>query len=159
SSAQRWLLPKIFLWFPRLIAPYIRLPCPNIHCKGTNTQVHEWPQNPPARRVASLTETYYIMSRRYKCLDCEQRGDSRFTFMPYDSGVLSQLPEFLVSLFPALLSHRSGLDNVVINHMRTTFSDGWSPTKMARLLRENYHRDYHERYLRYLQFFSFKHHQ
>jgi hypothetical protein len=52
-----------------MIKPDLKLHCP--HCHQTNTMVHGWPTNPPARRVAGLFENYYIMAKRYKCLDCE----------------------------------------------------------------------------------------
>jgi len=88
---KAWVYPKVFLWFPRVMRPNLKMPCPE--CHQSNTVVHEWPQNPPARRVAAVVQNYYIISRRYKCLDCEKRRNSgipgteqiQYTFMPYNA--------------------------------------------------------------------------
>jgi hypothetical protein len=153
NDPKKWLLPKIFLWFPRIMRPDLNVHCPE--CGGINTVVQEWSKTCPARRVIGLFENYYIMSRRYRCTDCSgeedsKEGENRYTFMPYDPDVLKYFPESVVSLFPALLSHRSGLDISILNMMHTLMSH-WTTAAEIESMQENHWRLLDSKHLSYLQ--------
>jgi hypothetical protein len=139
--------PKVFLWFPRIMIPNLRIPCP--HCHGFNTSVHEWLKNP--RQVAGLFENYYIVSRRYKCSDCECKRNGTpgseqvpYSFMPYHAEVLKRLPKSIASKFPAVLSHRSGSDTRLIGLLQSLTSSGITASEFCKLVKEKEWRESHD---------------
>jgi hypothetical protein len=108
-----------FFWDPTLMraaaepSRRFRLSCPS--CKSKNTSVKEY--NRP-RWIYGLFSPYLLLTRRFECKDCNQ------TFNPHDLKVLESLPSHLRSLFPAYLTHRSGLDNNLLTFMRGCFNKG-----------------------------------
>lgn len=145
--------PDVFIWLPRLIDKNLKLHCP--HCADNQTIVKDWPM---PRRVISLTNVYYILCRRYECKKCKSKKrsciDTIETFNSTHPKVISKMPSHFQLEFPALLTHRSGLDLTLINLMRTCFVNGFGPDLFKKLIRENHVRSYHEKMLKYLSKFQ-----
>jgi hypothetical protein len=91
----------------------------------------------PGRRVATFDTYYYIMSRQYLCVDCKKTNDDRkkaaggqpfekiqYTTMGYHDESLKNLPKDLFYKFPAVLSHRTGLDRSLAHSLRPLMDRG-----------------------------------
>ena len=133
----------------------------------------------PARYVVGISRGYDIMTWQYICHTCEKRHSAKkkesiqngvnfvspgqYTFMGYNSTVLTTMPDGIGDDFPAILSYRSGLDKVVHRLMRPLFDRGIRPEGFSEILLElhslQYTDDYlkHERILRRKKFFTRDH--
>ena len=135
-----------------------RLPCPTCN-SSDRVGPHCWHQNHIGRRVIGLENCYFVLSRRYICLDCrdthhdrvraasavlnqepilidDTTEDAPYTFMGYDRAVLTQLPHGRGDEFPAFFMHRSGVDKRIISLMRPLFNYGVRPDSFAKMLLE-----------------------
>jgi len=107
-----------------------------------------------------LEETYYVISRRYKCLECERAaqqakeqlerlaeennikvdiGDvdvDKYTFMGWDQRILPLYPYGYDEKFPAFLTWRAGVDKKIVNMIRPLFDGGFRPERLSKLLLE-----------------------
>ena len=126
----------VFVWLPDIHWGLFQ--CPNTHCKKT-VCTHGWPDH-VARRVQSLTGHYFVMARRYICKECKEKRDKRqddpYTWIGSSEAILTTLPYNAGSYFPAFLTHKSGLDNTVVDLMRSLFILGIRPKQMAALIDE-----------------------
>jgi len=108
--------PQFFLWDPECLCN--RIPCPN--CKQSLQQhgeiSHPW-------RCVSLDSTFWIIGYHYRCGNCfHPRTKKRtVTFRSWDPRILAVLPPALTAEFPAHLTHRSGISNVLFSWMRSCF--------------------------------------
>jgi len=133
--------------------------CPN--CE-TNHRVgpHCFRDNHFGRVIVGLEETYYVISRRYKCLECERAaqqakeqlerlaeennikvniGDvdvDKYTFMGWDQRILPLYPYGYGEKFPAFLTWRAGVDKKIVNMIRPLFDGGFRPERLSKLLLE-----------------------
>jgi hypothetical protein len=60
------------------------------------------------------------------------------------------MPKYAQYEFPAVLTHRSGVDKDVVHMLKSCIGDGMGPTKLARMIRENYTRIWAERSHQYI---------
>jgi hypothetical protein len=120
-----------------------------IFCKSAQ-HVHpkDWPY--PGRRICHLTEHYYVMTRRYYCTACDESQQRRpkKSWYAYDPECLPLYPHGHGDEFPAFLTHRSGVDNLIIDMMRPLYDKGIRPHNMSDLLLEMHSKKYHQRYIR-----------
>ncbi|KAI9338724.1 hypothetical protein BDR26DRAFT_919259 [Obelidium mucronatum] len=72
------------------------------------------------------------------------------TYLGSDKAILQLLPQEAQDLFPALLSHRSGLDLELVRHIRSSIAHGTGPTKVHHIIRENYTYSHGKQELAYL---------
>jgi hypothetical protein len=104
------LRPTLVIWEPCIFWHYAcsRLPCPNcsvIQENGkaklsTNTISNGWS---PLRRVSDISNTVFIVSKKYVCKNCTN------TFLSNDENVLKLLPNFITAQYPCQLTQRRGL--------------------------------------------------
>jgi hypothetical protein len=120
--------PDVFVWIPDLVGE-VKLICPTCS-KSDRVVAHGYPSSVPARRVVSLNQCYYILSRRYICQSCNR------TFLGHNQKVLQALPTFVSAMFPAYLTARSGLDKKVVTMLRALFNKSVGPEPFSNLLKE-----------------------
>ena len=129
----------VVIWLPDLRWGDDGLPpCPECHCRRVGP--HMFRENHDGRRICGLTEHYFILSRRYKCYDCEDNAakvkhvalaaaeaagltveemgpDNEekappYTYMGWDANSLPHIPFGLGGRFPAFLTYHGGVDKV-----------------------------------------------
>ena len=90
-------------------------PCPCCH-SVKHVGVKDWPY--AGRRVftADGRGHYFVCTRRYQCSECKNQGEKQ-TFYGYDERSLRLLPCGNGDEFPAVLTHRSGVDKKLIDLM------------------------------------------
>ena len=121
-------------------------PCP--HCK-TNVSVgaHGFHDQHFGRCIIGLTDWYLSITRRYICHSCSKvaqevrSGDEAtaapaYTWMGWDERSLDLMPFGLGSQYPALLTHRNGIDMMVCSLMRPLFHKGLRPAGFTKMLEE-----------------------
>ena len=140
--------------------------CPN--CK-TNKRVgaHGFRDNHSGRVVVNLTDTYYVISRRYICHACqevsveakkhveklatehhlvvEEAHDAhrQYTFMGWDNRILPFFPSRRGELhFPAVLTWKAGLDKLLVDMMRPLLDGGVRPDRLSRIILELHSKKY-----------------
>jgi hypothetical protein len=133
--------------------------CPS--CKS-NERVgpHAFRDNHFGRVVVDLTETYYVLGRRYICLECKNKShhlkavlqetaaanniqidevrdnEVQYTFMGWNDKSLPLFPCGIGNKFPAILTWKAGLDKKVVDMMRPLFDGGCRPDRLSTLLLE-----------------------
>ncbi len=145
--------------------------CPN--CK-TNARVgpHCFRDNHADRVIVGQTETYYTVSRRYICYECEDHSkkqkanfeaaakeqdltatveldDAKYTFMGWNQSSLTLLPYNKGSKFPAFLTWRAGVDKSVITTIRQDVDNGKGFEQISKDLLEHHTEKYTDLHLEY----------
>ena len=142
--------------------------CPNCDT-NCNVSFHAWRSNHYGRKIIGMKENYFTLSRRYKCSKCyedhikwksdmqrvateqgariefvgdEQAQSKNYTFMAWNSRSLQMMPYAYGEKFPAVLSHRSGLDKLVVDLMRPLFDKGVRPEALSNILLELHSKQY-----------------
>jgi len=154
----------VFIWLPDVRWPdnvkRTFVPCcPN--CK-TNRSVgpHCFRDNHFGRLIVGLEETYYCISRRYKCSACEEVAqqaktqveafakeknitvdvevddETSYTFMGWDQRILPLFPYGYGNKFPAFLTWRAGVDKKIVKMLRPLHDGGMRPERVSDLLLE-----------------------
>ena len=138
--------PRFFLWDPECLCD--RIPCPN--CKQP-LQRHGEILHP--RRCVSLDSTFWIIGYRYRCGNCfHPRTNKRtVTFRSWDPRILAVLPPALAAEFPAHLTHRSGISNVLFSWMRSCFQCGMGSKQISDAVRTQHLLNHDLLHLQYLQ--------
>jgi hypothetical protein len=104
--------PDIFLWRSEQLkfqncaittSLDFNMPCPGCKINNADTVSHG-ETSTVARRVVDLDRCYFVYTTRWRCKDCK----TSFTASSHE--VISLMPPEIQSLFPAFLTHRSGLD-------------------------------------------------
>jgi hypothetical protein len=123
-SPDSFYLPKVFIWLPDETWPDLvrTLPCPR--CRKTETKVKGFELD-RWRRVVSHDQCYFIIGRRHFCKHCSA------SFLNYNPDSVVQLHPTVSHAFPAILSHRSGLDKTLLWDLRAQINtranfDGFS---------------------------------
>ena len=137
--------------------------CPN--CKS-NKRVgpHAFLDNHFGRVVVDLSETYYVLGRRYICLECKNKsqqlkavlreaaaennitiGEMRddevlYTFMGWNDKSSPLFPCSIGNKFPAVLTWKKGLDKKIVDRMRPLYDSGCRPDRLSALLLEMHSR-------------------
>jgi len=78
----------------------------------------------------------YVISKRYKCKEgmCAPSSKERYTFKGFDSNVLPLFPDSVGDMFPAFLTHRSGISKQLIDWMLPLFNKGVRPHALSEIL-------------------------
>ena len=136
------------LWLPmEQWVPEARPCC--IFCKSAlHVHAKDWPY--PGRRICNLTDHYYVMTRHYYFRACDKSSQHREkkSWYEYDKQCLPLYPHGHGEQFPAFLTHRSGVDKLLIDMMRPLYDKGIRPHNMSALLLELHSKKYHRDYLR-----------
>jgi hypothetical protein len=107
-----YLRPTLIIWEPCIFWNHActRLPCPQCSLNeenerkklSTDTISNGWS---PLRRVSDISDTVFIVSKKYMCKICNT------TFLSNDIDVLKLLPKFISMQYPCELTARRGLSN------------------------------------------------
>ncbi|GAA6037483.1 hypothetical protein JCM8097_008210 [Rhodosporidiobolus ruineniae] len=125
--------------------------CPS--CRSTLTR-HGFSNRP--RRVCDLDSVIYLFGQRYRCRG--KSGDKGCgTFIAWDRRLLAQVPQFLLSDFPFVLSYRGGCTVGVFNAYRMALQHGTGPVAFASSLRRQHQLEYDRRRVAYLQAIADRH--
>ena len=118
-------LRDIRLWMPELEVGHSCMPhCPSC---GQSSRVgsNGFNRSRPGRRIITFNTHYYIMSPRYRCLGCKS-SNHKWSFMATDEKCMEKYPRSLAMRFPAILSHRSGIDKTLSDILRPLTDNGVS---------------------------------
>ena len=139
----------IRVWFPDLEGGQLCMPACVTCGRNDRVRAHSYPMDHPARRVVAFETHYYIMSRQYLCRGCQadhkERKDKangepfekiQYTMMGSLPEVLRRLPDDMYYKFPAVLTHRAGLDRSLVRSLRPLSDKGLRPEGIASLLLE-----------------------
>ena len=152
----------IRVWFPDVEGGISCMPtC--LTCKSNiNVRPHSYPFHHPGRRVVTFDSHYFIMSRQYLCRCCQEEHSSRkdkangqpfakvqYTVMGSHSEVLKYLPKDMCYKFPAVLSHRAGLDCSLARSLRPLMDKGLRADGISDWLLELHSLNYTNAYLSY----------
>ena len=152
---------SVRVWFPELQYGQECMPSCVSCFSNCKVGVHAYSKKTPARRVVALTTNYFVMSRQYICHTCSKLNKERktqavggpyekvqYTFMGYNSDVLTRLPDGTGDEFPAVLTYRSGLDKMLFNLMRPCFDKGLRPHALSDTLVELHSKNYTDDYIK-----------
>ena len=143
----------IKVWLPEIQFGIEAMPpCPN--CKSNaNVVRHQLPRKHVGREYIGIEKKKYCMGAEYKCNHCwnlRKNADNtpvsrytlvpseriKYTFMGWNPVFLPLIYRGLGKRFPAILTHRSGLDKVVVRMFRPLFDHGMRAQAIAELLLE-----------------------
>jgi hypothetical protein len=135
-----FMFPEIFIWLPEELDKNTKLCCP--HCSSADTIAKEWPTQ-PARRILSLTGSFFLICRRMFCKNCKKK------FMNSDPRVVAKLPAHLQYLFPALLTKKSAVDIELATLERALINEGLGTHALQRVIQEMQKIQYDRKQIRY----------
>lgn len=100
--------------------------CPTCGRGSKNIRVNCYPKNHPGRRIFTFDTHYWLMSRQHICNDCQRESRKEansnqkihYTFLGYNEKTMLHFPHNITRSFPAVLSHRSGLDKRLLRSIR-----------------------------------------
>ncbi|KAG7368647.1 hypothetical protein IV203_031390 [Nitzschia inconspicua] len=130
-------LRDVRVWIPEIEGggPMYRPCCPRCKTNGSVT-VQSYPTTHPGRMIKSFHTHYYLMSRQYRFSVCQKENERlkalnsstkiNFTFNGYSPKVMEMYPRKLRLKFPAVLTHRSGIDKHLARMMRPPVDNGSS---------------------------------
>ncbi len=125
---------KFLVWAPRKMG----FDCKCVECGHDVVHVKGWVEDPVARRVVDLDDTFYVATQRLEC----QKSGCKKTFMATDQRLLNQLPHHVQEMFPAVLTARSGMSKALINHIRDMASEGVALDALRKNLEVSHRRKY-----------------
>jgi hypothetical protein len=137
--------PRFFVWDPQQLCSIV---CPNPGCSTLLTR-HGNLQFP--RRVVGPYDCYWLIGVRYKCFDCSKNPSQvQKTWNSWSFPLIASLPKQLSAEFPTHLSHRSGIDKHLFNHMLYCFNSGLGPKQFSDGLRAQHKEHFDTLNLQYL---------
>ena len=143
---------------------------PCVECESAaEVGVHGFHDSHFGRRVCGLASHYFIISRRYICHCCERKAKAakvaaqeagldvqeeeegtdnppQYTFLGYDARSRDKLPHGYGDNFPAFLTHRGGVDMLLVDLMRPLFDKGLRPEALSATLLELHTKAYTKAY-------------
>jgi hypothetical protein len=166
------------IWIPDMQYGSDCMPaCPCCKTKKRVT-VHGFNSKHYGRTIIDLTQTYFIITRRYRCNDCKEKNEAlkrsvdrafnsgsttveidqnfKYTFMAWNEHSLPLYPRSLSEEFPAFLTHKAGLDKKVIDLMRPLIDKGVRPEEISDLLLEMHSKEHSRCNIRYEEDSSYK---
>jgi hypothetical protein len=147
---QKFYYCDIHVWLPD-IQFSAKPPCPN--CKhAVHVRANSWTSGHPFRRVVDIDRNYFLMSRQYLCKTCKanhKESGCTYTHMGYNLGSLRALPDYASLKFPAVLSHRSGMDKKVVAMLRPYMDAGGGAHSFSTMLLELHTARHAESHLAY----------
>ncbi|XXQ31558.1 3'-5' exonuclease [Plasmodiophora brassicae] len=142
-SLDLFYLVPVFIWDVETMFCDLQLKWPRCGHERFNKQIRGRPNVvrkgwTMGRRVVGRDRSYYVVTRRYRCGNCQARGLTPSTFSGHDPELLVSLPSFVRTVFPAFITHRSGIDKSVLDEMRSLVDHGVSIAGFARHLMETH---------------------
>ncbi|KAL7491648.1 hypothetical protein ACHAWT_002097 [Skeletonema menzelii] len=151
----------IYVWLPDIKYGQAFMPCCPSCKSNKGVGNNGFRENHFGRLIVGMRSTYYAISRRYRCYDCEKRNNDlcgvtaleeafedhgvdmerrvdnlQYSFMGWDKRIMHLYPNGIGMEFPAFLTWRCGLDNLVVDLMRPMFNKGIKPAQFANMLLE-----------------------
>jgi hypothetical protein len=148
---MEYSLPDVFVWLPYFLLAEKKLKC--TLCKKTDhVQAKDWCF---PRRVIGLEKPYYILTKSFRCDQCEGMSSVNkylVTFKATSAQSIALLPYYLVSEFPAFMSHKSGLDLNLLQLLRgCCFANGLGSDPFRNIVGEFQDQRYHVFLTKYLE--------
>jgi hypothetical protein len=139
SGIDRYYLNDVKVWLPDTQFGNESMPCCPTCGRNQAVVPHSFQTNHPARRIITNNTHYFLMSRTYRCKDCENEHNKKkrdaekvsgqqtptgeavtrkrppktqYTFMGSHEESLKRFTKAVRESFPAVLSAKSGLDVV-----------------------------------------------
>jgi hypothetical protein len=150
----------IRVWIPEIEGGQLCMPTCTTCKSNLNVRIHSYTTDHPARRIVALSTHYYLMSREYMCKSCQVVHKERkekangqpfdkcqYTFMGYHDECLKNLPDEMLYKFPAVLTHRAGVDIDVARLIRPLLDKGTRPDGISKMLLELHALRYTDDYL------------
>lgn len=142
---------RVFVWRPIGVWRY-SLRCPRgKECAGSGKNVHlyESGYHHRVRQICDVTNWYSMLTEVLCCGPCtEERrksdGGEVGRWLAWDPAILCQLSEAHQAMFPAVLTHRRGVDKSVIQLLRDC-TEMHTMMKVCRQVQENHTKDYLQR--------------
>ena len=172
------LYRDVYVWLPDIRWPTAAgksemMPdCP--HCQiNVRVAPHCFRDNHYGRLIVSLNTTYYTISRRYICYECQRKyneakeaimeaaeqnninanlqevDESSYTFMAWDSRIMHLYKHGRGEEFPAFLTWRAGLDKTVLRMLPPLQDGGFRADRTSKLLCELHSLEYDNACLRH----------
>ena len=147
----------IKIWMPDLQWGKLAMPCCPSCNSNTHVCVNKATNNHPVRRIISIEKCYFIASRQYCCTACREAAKTlpkdkkpQYTFMATHENCLKNLrPEYATD-FPAILSHKSGVDRVLYRMLRPLFDASVQAAGISKMLLELHSLKYYDTVLAFL---------
>jgi hypothetical protein len=135
----------LFIWCPLTSFPEFNYVCIVEGCKGS-LKKEGWPSDPAARRVYSLGNSYYIFARQYCCKRCNKK------FLATNPEFMQSLPIYVQELFPAFMTHRSGIDKGLLNFIFSLLGEGNPISGLRNTLKEIFYLNYDRKRFQYYSY-------
>ena len=135
----------LFIWCPLTSFPEFNYVCIVEGCKGS-LKKEGWPSDPAARRVYSLGNSYYIFARQYCCKQCNKK------FLATNPEFMQSLPIYVQELFPAFMTHRSGIDKGLLNFIFSLLGEGNPISGLRNTLKEIFYLNYDRKRFQYYSY-------
>ena len=175
DTAYKAYYRDVHVWLPdvRWKTPDNRfMPCCPTCKTSARVGPHCFRDNHAGRVIVGQTETYYTVSRRYICHECEgqtkrakaqfeaaakeknlianvELDDSKYTFMGWNQTSLTLLPYNRGSKFPAFLTWRAGVDKTIITTLRQDVAGGKGFDRISKDLLEHHTEKFTDVHLEY----------
>ncbi len=130
--------PRVFIWAPLIAFQRILLKCPQ--CQNTLTG-GGWSTD--ARRCYDLADNCYIVAQRLNCRSCGHRPVS------HNQTILCQLDEWMVELFPFILTECSAITKDLMDSIIIEVENGVTISKVVKMLKSKYTLKFNTSMLRY----------
>ena len=108
--------------------------CQNYKKATAPLSIKGWNDNPIACRVVGLDSVYYVMTQRIQCH--KRHGGCGKSWNLYDPMILEQMEHGLAAVFPAFLTHRSGIDKTLMTLIRAGMAHRVSANAWSTILQE-----------------------
>lgn len=86
--------------------------------------------------------SFYLLTIRYECKNKDDvtktMRHAQHTFQGHHEGIIRQLPLRIQSLFPAILSHKSGFSVELMDWIRTLMQNSVGPGRLQKILMEKH---------------------
>ena len=144
--------PSIFVFSPMDAFPTLTLTCPAGCCKQDKVG-NDKKEEPillslkgwaPCRRVIAHDRVYYVRSRLYRCNKC------RKVFNAHCDQLMNSYPYEVKESFPAVFSHRSGLDKRVVDMMPPLIASAVTTESLTAAIAESHSKRYWRLHLAYM---------
>ena len=121
--------PRVRFWLPEVDYHVSRPCCPS--CRATDgIGIHQW----LCRRVVDMTDTYFIVYRRFICTECKDAKRKPYTYGPWDPRVMEQLQQSREDIFEEIgitFTSKNAVTTEVIDYIESHAQDGLSFQKAA----------------------------
>ena len=127
--------------------------CPS--CKSNaRVGVNKHPVHYPARKIIGMDDWFALMSRQYYCSSCKELSTKekpiQHNFYASHSSCLKMMPDHISNEFPAILSHKAGIDKVLHNLLRPLLDKSFQFEALSKMLLELHSKKYFLSYIGHL---------